>query len=34
LEQVTTVLKYQGLSRKEARRIAIESLDEVGLKRA
>jgi putative ABC transport system ATP-binding protein len=32
LEQVTTVLKYQGLSRKEARRIAIESLDEVGLK--
>ncbi len=32
LEQVTTVLKYQGLSKKEARRIAIESLDEVGLK--
>ena len=32
LQQVTTVLKYQGLSKKEARRIAIESLDEVGLK--
>jgi putative ABC transport system ATP-binding protein len=32
LEQVTIVLKYQGFSRKEARRIAIESLDEVGLK--
>ena len=32
LEQVTTVLKYQGLSRKEARRIATEALDEVGLK--
>jgi putative ABC transport system ATP-binding protein len=32
LQQVTTVLKYQGHSKKEARRIAIESLDEVGLK--
>lgn len=32
LEQVTTVLKYQGLSKKEARRIAIDSLDEVGLR--
>jgi putative ABC transport system ATP-binding protein len=32
LEQVTTVLKYQGLSKKEARRIATEALDEVGLK--
>jgi putative ABC transport system ATP-binding protein len=31
LQQVTTVLRYQGLSRKEARRIAVESLDEVGL---
>jgi putative ABC transport system ATP-binding protein len=32
LQQVTTVLKYQGLSRGEARRIAVEALDEVGLK--
>jgi putative ABC transport system ATP-binding protein len=32
LQQVTTVLKYQGLSGAEARRIAIEALDEVGLK--
>jgi putative ABC transport system ATP-binding protein len=32
LEQVTIVLKYQGFSKREARRIAIESLDEVGLK--
>jgi putative ABC transport system ATP-binding protein len=32
LQQVTTVLKYQGLSTGEARRTAIEALDEVGLK--
>jgi putative ABC transport system ATP-binding protein len=32
LEQVTAVLKYQGLSGAEARRVAIEALDEVGLK--
>jgi putative ABC transport system ATP-binding protein len=32
LAQVTTVLKYQGHGREEARRIAIEALDEVGLK--
>lgn len=32
LQQVTTVLKYQGLSGGEARRVAIEALDEVGLK--
>ena len=32
LQQVTTVLKYQGHSRGEARRIAVEALDEVGLK--
>jgi putative ABC transport system ATP-binding protein len=32
LQQVTTVLKYQGLSRSEARRIAVDALDEVGLK--
>jgi putative ABC transport system ATP-binding protein len=32
LQQVTTVLKYQGLSRSEARRIAVEALDEVGLR--
>jgi putative ABC transport system ATP-binding protein len=32
LQQVTTVLKYQGLSRGEARRVAVEALDEVGLK--
>jgi putative ABC transport system ATP-binding protein len=32
LQQVSTVLKYQGLSRGEARRTAIEALDEVGLK--
>jgi putative ABC transport system ATP-binding protein len=32
LQQVTTVLKYQGLSRGEARRIAVDALDEVGLK--
>lgn len=32
LEQVTIVLKYQGFSKREARRIAIELLDEVGLK--
>ena len=32
LQQVATVLKYQGLSKAEARRIAIEALDEVGLK--
>ncbi len=31
LQQVTTVLKYQGLSRPEARRIAVEALEEVGL---
>ena len=33
LQQVTTVLRYQGLSKGEARRIAEEALDEVGLKR-
>ncbi len=32
LQQVTIVLKYQGFSKREARRIAVESLDEVGLK--
>ncbi len=32
LQQVTTVLKYQGHSKSEARRIAEEALDEVGLK--
>jgi putative ABC transport system ATP-binding protein len=32
LQQVTTVLRYQGLSRPEARRVAQEALDEVGLK--
>jgi putative ABC transport system ATP-binding protein len=32
LQQVTTVLKYQGHSRGEANRLAIEALDEVGLK--
>jgi putative ABC transport system ATP-binding protein len=32
LEQVSTVLKYQGLSKLDARRVAIEALDEVGLK--
>jgi len=32
LQQVTTVLKYQGHSKGEARRIAIEALDEVGLR--
>ena len=32
LQQVTTVLKYQGLSRGDARKTAIEALDEVGLK--
>ena len=32
LQQVTVALKYQGKSRAEARRIAIEALDEVGLK--
>ena len=32
LQQVTTVLKYQGHSRGEARRIAVEALDEVGLR--
>ena len=32
LQQVTTVLKYQGLSPAEARRTAIDALDEVGLK--
>ncbi len=32
LQQVAMVLKYQGLSRAEARRIAVEALDEVGLK--
>jgi len=31
LQQVTSVLKYQGKSRAEARRIAMEALDEVGL---
>jgi putative ABC transport system ATP-binding protein len=33
LEQVATVLKYQGLSGAAAREKAIEALDEVGLKR-
>jgi putative ABC transport system ATP-binding protein len=33
LQQVTTVLRYQGLSKSEARRTAEEALDEVGLKR-
>jgi putative ABC transport system ATP-binding protein len=32
LEQVTLVLRHQGLSRSEARRVAEEALDEVGLK--
>ena len=32
LQQVTTVLKYQGHSRAEARRIAVEALEEVGLR--
>jgi putative ABC transport system ATP-binding protein len=32
LQQVSTVLKYQGLSSQEARRVATEALDEVGLK--
>jgi putative ABC transport system ATP-binding protein len=32
LQQVTTVLKYQGLSAGEARRTASEALDEMGLK--
>ena len=32
LQQVTVALKYQGKSRVEARRIAIDALDEVGLK--
>jgi putative ABC transport system ATP-binding protein len=32
LQQVTTVLRYQGKSKSEARRIAVEALDEVGLK--
>ena len=32
LQQVSSVLKYQGKSRAEARRIAIDALDEVGLK--
>jgi putative ABC transport system ATP-binding protein len=32
LQQVTIALKYQGLGRSEARRVAIEALDEVGLK--
>ena len=32
LQQVTVALKYQGKSRAEARRIAIDALDEVGLK--
>jgi putative ABC transport system ATP-binding protein len=31
LQQVTTVLRHQGLSRREARRIAEDALDEVGL---
>ncbi len=31
LEQVATVLKYQGLSASEAHRVAVEALDEVGL---
>ena len=31
LQQVTTVLRYQGLSRGEARRVAKDALDEVGL---
>ena len=32
LQQVTTVLKYQGLSPAEAREVAIEALEEVGMK--
>jgi len=32
LQQVTTVLRHKGLSRSEARRVAIDALDEVGLK--
>jgi putative ABC transport system ATP-binding protein len=32
LQQVTTVLKYQGHSKAEAKRIAVEALDEVGLR--
>jgi putative ABC transport system ATP-binding protein len=32
LQQVATVLRYQGLARAECRRVAIEALDEVGLK--
>ena len=32
LQQVTVALKYQGKSRVEARRIAIDALDEVGLR--
>jgi len=32
LQQVTTVLKYQGLPSGEARAVAIEALDEVGMK--
>lgn len=32
LQQVTMVLKYQGHNKAESRRIAIEALDEVGLK--
>jgi putative ABC transport system ATP-binding protein len=32
LQQVTTVLKYQGLTSGEARQVAIEALDEVGMK--
>jgi putative ABC transport system ATP-binding protein len=31
LEQVTTVLRHQGRARADARRIALETLDEVGL---
>ncbi|MFI4976131.1 MAG: ABC transporter ATP-binding protein [Caulobacterales bacterium] len=31
LQQVTIVLKYQGVGRADARRIAVETLDEVGL---
>jgi putative ABC transport system ATP-binding protein len=32
LKQVSMVLRYQGLHRAEARRVAVEALDEVGLK--
>ena len=32
LQQVTTVLKYQGLDHDKARAVAIQALDEVGLK--